>query len=107
MCIEPPRYIILLTDFITDRSKAYFQRGIMYFLFSCLFLYCFHILCVYMIQYRFSLVWGNSCSFGQPYVFFVSRIFIILILSHSGFVGRTMVLMDPVPGHCLPFILHS
>ena len=42
---------------------------------------------------------GKSCSFGQPYMFFVLCIFVILLVSHFGFEDGTEVLMAPVPGH--------
>ena len=34
---------------------------------------------------------------------FVLCIFVILIVSHFGFEGGTLILIAPVPGHCLPF----
>ena len=39
--------------------------------------------------------------------FFVNVLclFVILVISHFGFDGRTLVLFSPVPGHCLPFYL--
>ena len=39
---------------------------------------------------------------GLPYLFLLCR-FVILVVSHFGFEGRTLVLITPVPGHCLPF----
>ena len=29
-----------------------------------------------------------------------------LVISHFGFVGGTLVLIAPVPGHCLSFTFH-
>ena len=34
---------------------------------------------------------GKSCSFGLPYVFSVLRLFEILVISHFGFEGGTLV----------------
>ena len=49
----------------------------------------------------------KSCSFGLPYVFFVLGLFVIFVISHFGFEGRTLVLIAPVPGNCLPFTFYS
>ena len=43
----------------------------------------------------------KSCLYGQPYVLFVLCLFVILVMSHSGYEGETLVLTAPVPGHCL------
>ena len=45
----------------------------------------------------------ESCSFGLPYVLFVFLLIVILVISHFGFEGGTMVLIASVPGHCLNF----
>ena len=36
---------------------------------------------------------------------FVFCHFVILILSNFSFEGKTLILIAPIPGHCLPFIL--
>ena len=41
-----------------------------------------------------------------PYVLFVLCLFVILVISHFGFDGGTLVLIASVPGHCLPFSLY-
>ena len=46
---------------------------------------------------------GESCSYGFSYVHFVFLLFVILVISHSGFEGGALVLIASVPGHCLPF----
>ena len=48
-------------------------------------------------------LWGMSCSFGLPYVLFVSCLFVILVVSYYGFEGGTVVLIASAPGYCLPF----
>ena len=48
---------------------------------------------------------GESCSFDLPYVLFVFRLIVILVISHIGFEGGTLVLIASVPGHCLSFTL--
>ena len=40
-----------------------------------------------------------------PCVLIVLCLYVILVISHYGFDGRTLVLMASVPGHCLPFTL--
>ena len=47
-------------------------------------------------------LFGNSCSFGVPYVLFVMS-FLALVISHFRFEDRALVLIVSVPGHCLPF----
>ena len=46
---------------------------------------------------------GRRCPFGLPNVSFVLCVFVILVISHFGFEGETLVLIAPVPGHCLHF----
>ena len=46
---------------------------------------------------------GNNSLFGLPYVVFVFLLFVVLVISHFGFEGGTLVLIASVPGHCLPF----
>ena len=36
-------------------------------------------------------------------MFFLLCLFAVLVVSHFGFDGRTLVLIAPVPGQCLPF----
>ena len=50
---------------------------------------------------------GKSCSFGLPYALFALFLFVTLVVSHFGFNGGTMVLIAPVPGHCLPFAFQA
>ena len=45
----------------------------------------------------------ESCSFGLPYVLFVFWLIIILVISHFGFEGGTLVLIASVPDNCLSF----
>ena len=45
---------------------------------------------------------GKSCSFSQPNVFFVSCLFVIFVVSHFCVEVGKLVLIAPVPGHCLP-----
>ena len=45
--------------------------------------------------------WGKRCSLGLPYVLFVLYLFESLVISRFGFEGRILVLIAPVPGHCL------
>ena len=44
---------------------------------------------------------GKSCSFGKN-VFSLLRLFVVLVDSNFGFEGGNLVLIVPVPGHCLP-----
>ena len=46
-----------------------------------------------------------SCSFSLPYVLFVFKLIVIVVISHFGFEGGTLVLIVSVPGHCLSFTL--
>ena len=46
---------------------------------------------------------GESCSFVLPCVLFVFRIIVIIVFSHVGFDGDTLVLIKSVPDHCLHF----
>ena len=45
----------------------------------------------------------ESCSIGLPYVLFVFLLIVIVVISHFGFEGGTLVLIASVPGHCLTF----
>ena len=38
-----------------------------------------------------------------PCVLFVLCLFVILVVCHFGFEGRALVLIAPIPGHCLTF----
>ena len=42
-------------------------------------------------------------SVNVLHVFFELCLLVILLISHFGFEGETLVLVAPVPGHCLPF----
>ena len=44
-----------------------------------------------------------ASSFGLPYVLFVFRLIVILVISHFDFNGGSLVLIVSVPGYCLPF----
>ena len=44
---------------------------------------------------------GKSCSLGLPYAFDVICLFVIFVIFSFGFGGRMLVLIGPVPGHCL------
>ena len=46
---------------------------------------------------------GESCSLGLPYVLIVFLLIVILVISHFGFEGGTLVLIALVPDHCLSF----
>ena len=46
---------------------------------------------------------GKSGSVGLPYVLFVISLFVIVVISHFGFDGETLVLIASVAGHCLAF----
>ena len=48
---------------------------------------------------------GDSCSFGfkLTYLLFVFCLIVILVISHFGFEGGTLVLIASVPGHYLSF----
>ena len=41
------------------------------------------------------------------HVLFVFQLFVILVISHFGFEGETLVLIALFPGHCLPFTLYG
>ena len=43
----------------------------------------------------------KNCSLGCPYVLFVFWLFVILVISRSGFEGGIWVLIAPVHGHCI------
>ena len=42
-----------------------------------------------------------------PLVVLCIHVFVILVVSHFDFEGGTVVLIAPIPGHCLPFIFHT
>ena len=46
---------------------------------------------------------GNSCPLSLPYVLFVPRLFVVLVVSHLGFEDRILFLVVTVPEHCLLF----
>ena len=46
---------------------------------------------------------GNSCSLDRPYVFFVFCLFVLLVISHSGFEGWLWVLIASVADLCILF----
>ena len=51
----------------------------------------------------------ESCSFGLPYVLFVKRAIVILVISQFGFEGGTLVLtvlIASIPDNCLSFTFH-
>ena len=48
-----------------------------------------------------------TCSFGLPYVVYVFWLIVILVISHFGFEGGTLVLIASVPGRCLSFTSFS
>ena len=52
---------------------------------------------------------GNSCPLGKPFVFGVSCLFVILVISHLGFEGGICNMIALVPVHCflITFTLHS
>ena len=64
----------------------------------------FHRTCVHIILIWFRLLsghlLGNSCSLGLPYVVFVFRLFVILVISRFGFEGWIWVLIASVPDLC-------
>ena len=39
------------------------------------------------------------------YMFSLLCLFVVLVVSHLGFKGRSLVLIAPVPGDCFPFTL--
>ena len=45
----------------------------------------------------------NMFSLYLFFFFFFFFFFVILVTSHFCFEGGTLVLIAPVPGHCLPF----
>ena len=54
-----------------------------------------------------AIVWRKIRSFDLPYSLLVLCLFAILAMSHFGVEGKTLVLIAPVPGHCLPFYLYK
>ena len=63
-------------------------------------------LCVFiLVLVRFGFlsghVLGKSCSLGRPYVLFVFRLLVILVISCFGFEGSIWVLISSVPGLCI------
>ena len=51
---------------------------------------------------------GKSCSFGYVNIFFILCLFVmIFVVSHFSFEGGTVVLIVPVPGHCLPLTINE
>ena len=67
----------------------------------------FHHTCVHIILVRFGLLsghrLGNSCSVGRPYVLLIFWLFVILVISHFGFEGWILVLIDSVRDVCILF----
>ena len=47
------------------------------------------------------------CSFGQPCFLSALCLFLILVISHLGFEGKTLVLIATDPVHCVPFYFLS
>ena len=41
------------------------------------------------------------------HVFSLCCLFVVLVVSHFSFEGRTLVLIASVPGHCLPFTFET
>ena len=48
----------------------------------------------------------ESCSNVLSYVLFVFWHIVMLVISHFGFEGGTLVLNASVPGHCLSFTFY-
>ena len=42
----------------------------------------------------------------QEYILFIFCLFVILVIYHFVFEDRILVLIEPVPGPCLPFTLN-
>ena len=59
---------------------------------------------LYFVHFLFVCVILVNCSFGYPYVLFVSCLFVISVVSKFGFEGGTVVLIVPVPCHCFTFL---
>ena len=95
---KPPSNVIFLAV-----QRRYFCG------FGVRFCTVFHLLCVLWILVRFRLLschlLGKSCSFGELYVLFVLCLFVILVVSYFGFENGTVVLIAPLPCHCLPLVL--
>ena len=49
----------------------------------------------------------ESCSVGLPYFLFVFLLIVILVITHFGFEGGTLVMIASVPGHCLSFTFYE
>ena len=50
-------------------------------------------------------LFGESCSFGLPYVLFVFLLTVILVIFNFGFEDGTLFLIANVSGHCISFFL--
>ena len=48
-------------------------------------------------------IFWERAAHSVDVMFFVIRLFVILVISRFGFEGRIWVLIAPVPGHCLLF----
>ena len=77
-----------------------------------LLLHCFHTLTSKCQKGRFVALrikilvrLGVNCSFGLPYVLYVFLLIVILVISHFGFDGGTLVLIASVTG--LAYLLLS
>ena len=86
-----------------------FQGGGSDVVLCCLFLvsefrWCFTLCLFILLLVRFGLLsdhlLGNSCPLGWPFVFVVSCLFVILVISHVGFEGGICLLIALVPVHC-------
>ena len=51
-------------------------------------------------------VWEGAAYSFYRYVLFAYSLIVILVISHFGFEGRTLVLIVSVPVHSLSFTLH-
>ena len=54
-------------------------------------------------------LFGRELPTWSPYVLFALHVclFVILVVSHFGFEGRTLILVAPLPGSCSPFTFNQ
>ena len=51
---------------------------------------------------------NRMTEYGDVHVMFhVICLFVVLVISHSGFEGMILLLSVPVPGHCISFTLQN
>ena len=49
------------------------------------------------------LTFWKRAAHSVTHMFSLLCLFVVLVVSHLGFEGGNLVLISPVPGHCLPF----